>query len=105
MDDKDLRHEAREICREVRPHVVSCDISTNLEQSETIVYLNIRTQEQEEFCVRLSIQGYQVSYTHPLLSLIYMHKIIFRLGRVGNLLQYQQNCMKYTTSEPPLIDG
>ena len=60
-DDHTLKIEALEVVKEVAYAVSFVEISTVLPISKVLVYLNLRTKENENFCVELSVQGFRVS--------------------------------------------
>ncbi|KAK7108675.1 GSK3B-interacting protein-like [Littorina saxatilis] len=55
-----LRIEAQEVVKEVAYAVDSVKISTALPISDFLVYMNLRTKENDTFCVELSEQGFRV---------------------------------------------
>ena len=63
MDDEEhtLRIEAEEVVKEVSYAVKFVKISTVLPVSNNLVYLNLETKENEEFCVELSVGGFRVN--------------------------------------------
>ena len=60
-DEHTLRIEALEVVKEVAYAVNFVQISKILPISKVLVYLNLCTKENENFCVELSIQGFRVS--------------------------------------------
>lgn len=59
-EEHTLRIEAAEVIREVAYAVTFVDISKILPSSESLVYLNLCTKENETFCVELSVKGFRV---------------------------------------------
>ncbi|KAL5010689.1 hypothetical protein ScPMuIL_012994 [Solemya velum] len=55
-----LKIEAEEVVKEVAFAVKHVRVSAALPCSETLVYLNLETKENEMYCVELSLQGFQV---------------------------------------------
>jgi hypothetical protein len=58
--DLTLRIEAEEVIKEVSYAVKSVQISSVLPNSIDLVYLNLETKENKEFCVELSVRGFRV---------------------------------------------
>ncbi|XP_017487493.1 PREDICTED: GSK3-beta interaction protein-like [Rhagoletis zephyria] len=52
--------EAAAIIRDVNPHVALIEISRQLPNNESKVYLNVRTIEGQEYCVQVSSIGFRV---------------------------------------------
>ena len=61
--DHTLRIEAEEVIKEVSYAVKSVQISSVLPNSIDLVYLNLETKENKEFCVELSVRGFRVVST------------------------------------------
>lgn len=62
-EDYTLRIEAQEALKEVSFAVSHVEISTKLPQGADTVHLNVRTKENDAYCVELSVQGFRVSFT------------------------------------------
>lgn len=54
------RLEAQALINDVKSHVKNIRVSENLESSEKIIYLNVTTLEDENFCVELSAAGLSI---------------------------------------------
>ncbi|XP_052088779.1 GSK3-beta interaction protein-like [Mytilus californianus] len=63
-DEHTLRIEAEEVVKEVSYAVKFVIISPNLPSNNQLVYLNLETKENEEFCVELSVRGFRVVSRH-----------------------------------------
>lgn len=61
--DLTLHIEAEEVIKEVSYAVKSVQISSVLPNSPDLVYLNLETKENKEFCVELSVRGFRVVST------------------------------------------
>lgn len=59
--DYTLRIEAQEALKEISFAVSHVEISPELPQGSEKVYLNVKTQEGDAYCVELSVQGFRVS--------------------------------------------
>ncbi|XP_061177586.1 GSK3-beta interaction protein-like [Saccostrea echinata] len=59
-DDYTLRVEAQEALKEVSFAVSHVELSIKLPQGVEKVYLNIRTQENDVYCIELSVQGFRI---------------------------------------------
>ena len=60
-DEHTLKIEAAEVVKEVAYAVDFVEVSNVLPVSDALVYLNLRTKENDNFCVELSVQGFRVS--------------------------------------------
>lgn len=60
--DYTLRIEAQEALKEISFAVSHVEISPDLPQGAEKVYLNVKTQEGDTYCVELSVQGFRVSW-------------------------------------------
>lgn len=58
--DRSLAHEAQRVVEEIKFGVDQAEVSKVLENSESLAYINLKTKEQESFCVELSINGYMI---------------------------------------------
>jgi hypothetical protein len=56
--DRSLSKEAQRVVQEIKFGVDFVEVSTQLENNETIAFLNIRTLEKEYWCVELTASGY-----------------------------------------------
>lgn len=66
-DDEDAEHYDRSMANEVRRAinqiefgVLKASVSLTLESSDQVAYLNVRTLEQVDYCVELTMRGYMV---------------------------------------------
>ena len=60
MENLDFKREAEWTVKEIEDYVDTVELSKVLPQLNSCAYLNIRTKEKMEFCVRLSSDGYKV---------------------------------------------
>lgn len=58
--DYTLRIEAQEALKEISFAVSHVEISPELPQGAEKVYLNVKTQEGDAYCVELSVQGFRI---------------------------------------------
>lgn len=58
--DVTLQIEAEEVVKEVSYAVKRVQISTVLPNCSDLIYLNLETKENKEFCVELSVRGFRV---------------------------------------------
>jgi hypothetical protein len=58
--DRSLSKEAHRVCEDIKFGVELAEVSSQLESSESIAYINLRTFEKSEFCVEITASGYQV---------------------------------------------
>lgn len=58
--NKSLLEEAKRVVREIKFGVEEAGVSTTLESSDSIAYINIRTLEKECWCVELTCGGYKI---------------------------------------------
>lgn len=56
-----LRVEAEEAIKDISYAVDSVQISSVLPNTRNNVYLNLKTKENQTYCVQLSVQGFRVS--------------------------------------------
>ena len=64
-EEKVLKIEAKEVLKEVAYAVKSANISEKLPSSDECVFMNILTQEEQKYCIELSVQGFQVTVFTP----------------------------------------
>ena len=58
--DRSLSKEAQRVVEEIKFGVKFAGIATILENSDSIAYINIRTLEDEDWCVELTASGYLI---------------------------------------------
>ena len=58
--DRSLLKEAQRVCQEIAFGVQSANVSDQLDKSDALAYINLRTLEQEDWCVELTASGYLV---------------------------------------------
>lgn len=63
-DDYTLRVEAQEALKEISFAVSHVELSQVLLQGAEKVYLNVKIQEGDTYCVELSVQGFRVSVAY-----------------------------------------
>lgn len=67
-DDYTLRVEAQEALKEISFAVSHVELSQVLPQGAEKVYLNVKIQEGDTYCVELSVQGFRVSVAYSVVS-------------------------------------
>lgn len=76
-DDYTLRVEAQEALKEISFAVSHVELSQVLPQGAEKVYLNVKIQEGDTYCVELSVQGFRVSVAYSVVfpppSLVWLH--------------------------------
>lgn len=58
--DRSLLKEAQRIVEEIKFGVARAELSSVLESNDSIAYINIRTLENDDYCVELSSSGYMI---------------------------------------------
>ncbi|KAJ8924706.1 hypothetical protein NQ315_000857 [Exocentrus adspersus] len=59
-DLENWQMEAESVINDVKDHVNELKISQKLGSSNQFIYLNLRTIENEEFCIELSARGFRI---------------------------------------------
>lgn len=58
--DRSLVNEARRVVNEIRFGVSEVDVSQRLANDDSIAFINIKTLENEEWCIELTASGYAI---------------------------------------------
>lgn len=69
-DDKALTIEANEVVREIAFAVNYVELSSVLPTGTNLVYINMTTKENRNFCIELSLQGFRVSFVQSYFKII-----------------------------------
>lgn len=66
-DDEDIKHydrsllkEAERVIEDIRFGVDMAELSTQLDQTNNMARLNLRTLEKKEYCIELTAEGYRI---------------------------------------------
>ena len=70
FDQKILKIEAEEAVKEVSFAVDFVEISPKLPATDECIYMNLRTKENEIFCVELSVSGFKVGNNYYIIIIV-----------------------------------
>ncbi len=58
--DRSMAHEAERALNQIKFGIETGSVSEELERSDLIAYINLRTLEQEDWCIELTVGGYLI---------------------------------------------
>lgn len=60
LDSENWKLEAEAVINDIKDHVKSIEVSQINQNCDTSVYLNLKTLEDQSFCIQLSAQGFKI---------------------------------------------
>lgn len=60
LNSQNWKFEAEAVINDIKEHVIYIKISEVIQSSDAFIYLNVKTIEDEIFCIQLSAQGFKV---------------------------------------------
>ncbi len=58
--DRSMEHEAERALKQIRFGIMTGSVSEELERNDLIAYINLRTLEEEDWCIELTVGGYLI---------------------------------------------
>lgn len=61
FDEENWKKEAAAVINDIKHHVKLAEVSRNLQATDQLIYFNLTTLENENFCVELSANGFRIT--------------------------------------------